>query len=149
MRDSAKAEEASKAQIADVRAKRASAKLTDMAKKLGIADAAIPRLENALVGMIAADPELLARWREGDLTVVDDAFKSYQSDFVEPVARTQAASIKGIKATNKKELAPIVAGGTAGKPKEEPKPKTVDDAHSAALEALEVGGSDIPDEPES
>lgn len=105
----------------------------------------LKQLEDVVAAIIKSDPQMIAAWENGDLSVVDKAFESHQSGFVQPVAQRYATSISGRKATNRRELAPKVTGGASPAPQQPEKPKTVADAHQAAMDKLAESGSDLPE----
>lgn len=127
------------------RVKQGQDKLKALALKAGYKEESLGQLENILAAIIKGDDAMKAAWDNGDLSVVEQAFKAHQTGFVEPVARTYATSVSGRKAANRQELAPKVAGGAAPAPQAPAKPKTIEEAHGVAMEKLAEQGSDLPE----
>jgi len=127
------------------RVKQGQDKLKALAIKAGYKEEQLGVLENLIAAIIRGDDAMKAAWDNGDLSVVEQAFKAHQTGFVEPVARNYATSVSGRKAANRQELAPKVAGGAAPAPQAPPKPKTIEEAHGAAMDKLAEQGSDLPE----
>lgn len=128
---------------------RSRAELKKLATKAGYTDDQLEALENAVSGMMHGSPELLNRWRFGDLSAISEVFESHQDRFVKPAATRFAQQLSGAKARNRAELAPRVEGGAAAAPNTPPKPKSLKEARDTALQRLADTGSDIPDEPDT
>lgn len=120
-------------------------KLKGLALKAGYKEEQLPQLEEILAALIRSNPDMKAAWDNGDLSVVEQSFKAHQTGFVEPVARSYATSVSGRKQANRQELAPKVAGGGSPAPQQPEKPKTVADAHQAAMDKLAEQGSEMPE----
>lgn len=127
------------------RVKQGQDRLKALALKAGYKEEQLKQLENIIAAVIRGDDAMKAAWDNGDLSVVEQAFKSHQTGFVEPVARNYATGVSGRKAANRQELAPKIAGGGTPAPEQPPKPKTIADAHQAAMDKLSEEGSDLPE----
>ena len=145
MRDAHEAQRRSTEGQNSYRVKQGQDRLKALALKAGYKEEQLKTLENIVAALIRSDDAMKAAWDNGDLSVVEQAFKAHQTGFVEPVARTYATSVSGRKAANRQELAPKVTGGAAPAPQQPEKPKTVADAHQAAMDKLAEGGSDLPE----
>lgn len=69
--------------------------------------------EDVVSGIIARDPEMLARFQAGDTAVVAEAFKQWNEGFVAGVRRTSNAQLVDTK-TKVRQLPPRPAGSAAG-----------------------------------
>jgi hypothetical protein len=127
------------------RVTQAQERLKALATKAGYSEDKLKQLEDIVAALIRSDAGMKAAWDNGDLSVVEQAFKAHQTGFVEPVARNYATSVSGRKAANKAELAPKVAGGGSPAPAAPAKPKTIEEAHGAAMDKLAETGSELPE----
>lgn len=145
MRDAHNAQKRSTEGQNTYRVKQGQDKLKALALKAGYKEEQLKQLEVLVAALIRSDDAMKAAWDNGDLSVVEQAFKAHQTGFVEPVARTYATSVSGRKAANRQELAPRVTGGAAPPPTPPAKPKTIEEAHGAAMDKLAESGSDLPE----
>ena len=145
MRDAYEAQRRSTEGQNSYRVKQGQDKLKALALKAGYKEEQLKQLENIVAALIRSDDGMKAAWDNGDLSVVEQAFKAHQTGFVEPVARTYATSVSGRKAANRQELAPKIAGGGTPAPEQPAKPKTIEEAHGAAMDKLAEAGSDLPE----
>lgn len=145
MRDAHEAQKRSTEGQQGYRVNQGREKLKALAIKAGYKEEQLKQLEDIVAAVIRGDEAMMAAWTNGDLSVVEQAFKAHQTGFVEPVARTYATSVSGRKAANRQELAPKVSGGAAPPPQQPAKPKTIEEAHGAAMDKLAESGSDLPE----
>lgn len=64
-----------------------------------LTDAAKQQLHASFVGYVQSSPELTARYAN-DPTIVEDFWKAFTSNFIDPVRRTAAATVAGRAAVN-------------------------------------------------
>lgn len=145
MKDGYDRQQASTQSRNDWRVTQAQERLKGLAIKAGYSEEKLKQMEDIVAALIRSDQSMMAAWENGDLSVVDQAFKAHQTGFVEPVARNYATSVSGRKATNRAELAPRVTGGNAPPPQQPEKPKTIEAAHQAAMDKLSETGSELPE----
>lgn len=147
MRDAYDAQQHSRQSTNSYRVSQGQERLKAAAAKAGydVEKLNLKQLEDVVAAIIRSDPQMLSAWENGDLSVVDKAFESHQSGFVQPVAQRYATSISGRKAANRRELAPKVSGGASPAPPQPEKPKTIEDAHQVAMDKLAEAGSDLPE----
>lgn len=133
------------AEFLELMAEEAQETLKALAKSVNIPDEVYDDFEAQVVGLVAKNRRLHARYLRGDLSVVDRAFKSWRAS-AEPLARGFAASVTGKKETNKRELAPKVSGGGAPGPKvpEKPKITSIEDLAPTVQAFLKEHMSEIP-----
>lgn len=145
MKQAHEAQRQSQQSTNDWRVSQAQERLKKLATTAGYKEESLKQLENIVAALIRGDAGMKAAWDNGDLNVVEQAFKAHQTGFVEPVARSYATSVSGRKQANRQELAPKVAGGGSPAPQQPEKPKTVADAHQAAMDKLAEQGSEMPE----
>ena len=129
----------------EYRVRQGQDRLKALALKAGYSEEKLAQLEDIVAAIIRGDASMLAAWENGDLSVVEQAFKAHQTGFVEPVARNYATGVSGKKQANRQELAPRLPGGAAPAPQQPAKPKTIEEAHQTAMDKLAEQGSDLPE----
>lgn len=96
--------------------------IADLAGKaeLPTDDDALNHMEEMVAGVIRRMDNGVERYRQGDTSVVQEAFKAIQDGFFTPLRRPAAASLQATK-TKLRSLPPRPGGGIAG-PEAPPKP---------------------------
>lgn len=98
-----------------------------------LTDAAKSQLHASFVGFVQSSPELTARYTS-DPTIVEDFWKAFTSNFIDPVRRTSAATVVG----RANVALPQDTPGGVPSPAAPPKPRSLDERAALGWQQLNM-----------